>query len=98
MSLVINPAKGLAELIPLKLFLGGFMPKKCIEFTLKRPVLRLLDKAILDWIFPEIKPFLPVTFAVAQLAIKKILLPDWLFVQMRPAAGCISSPELNPLF
>jgi len=73
------------------------MPDERVQFTLKWPVFRSFDESILDWIFPEIKPFLMVAFAVAQLTVEKIFLPDWLFVRMRPPAGCISTPELNPL-
>jgi hypothetical protein len=77
---------------------GWFMPENCVEFALKRPVFGLFDQTILDGIFPEIKPFLPVAFAMAQLAVEKIFLPDWFFVWMRPAAGYVRTPELNPLF
>ncbi len=82
----------------MQLVLCGFMPGERIEFTLKRPVFRLFDESVLDRIFPKIKPFLAIAFAVTQLAIKKILLPDWLFRRIRPVARHVSPPELNPLF
>jgi hypothetical protein len=37
------------------------MPGECIEFTLKGPVFGSFDKAILNGIFPKIKPLLPIT-------------------------------------
>jgi hypothetical protein len=83
---------------PSEIISGRFMPDECVQFTLKWPVLRLSDESILDWILPEIKPLLMITLAVAQLAVKEILLPDWLFCRMRPATGRIGTPELNPLF
>src|SRR5208283_5526155 len=74
------------------------MPDECVQFTLKRPVFRSFDESVLDWIFPEIKPFLMITLAVAQLAVKEIFLPDWLFCRMRPTASRVGMPEPNPLF
>ena len=73
------------------------MPDECIEFTLKRPVFGLFDKSILDGIFPEIKPLLPVAFAVAQLAVKKIFLPDWLFVPDAASDGSRQHARIEPI-
>jgi len=74
------------------------MPRQYIEFTLIRPVFRSLHQTILDWIFPEIKPLLMIAFAVPQLPVEKIALPNRLFRRMRPAAGCLRPPKPNPLF
>ena len=74
------------------------MPDKCVQFALEWPVFRSFDESVLDGIFPEIKPFLMITLAVAQLAVKEIFLPNRFFCRMRPAAGRVGAPELNPLF
>ena len=45
-----------------------------------RPVFRLFHQAILDGIFPKIKPLLVITFSASQLAIEEITpgdVPQW---------------------
>ena len=73
------------------------MPENWVEFALKRPIFRLFHQLVLDGVVPKIKPLLPVTFAAAQLAVEKILLPNWFLGRVRPAASHLSTPELNPL-
>ena len=44
--------------------LSCIMPGQQIQFTLKRPVLGPFYQAVLDGIFPKIKPLLMITFTV----------------------------------
>jgi hypothetical protein len=74
------------------------MPRQDIQLALIRPVFGTLDQSVLDRIFPQVQPLLVIAFTSAELAIKKVLLPDRFFIWVRPVARCVGSPELYPVF
>src|SRR5450759_2216113 len=73
-----------------------FMPFQCMQFTLIRPFFHPLRQARFDRVFQHIKPLLVVALPTAQLAVKKVVLPDGFFGRIGPLPRRRCAPELNP--
>src|SRR5260370_19834288 len=72
------------------------MPQQHVQFSLIRPILRPVHETVLDWILPEVEPFLLITFTAAQLPVEEVPLPNGLFLWPRPMPAGLRAPEPDP--
>jgi len=72
------------------------LPSKKIQLPLVWPIGRLLHQSGTNWILDNVLPLLIVAFALAQLRIPEMALPDWSIVFVTPMSRTVRLPKHDP--
>src|SRR5438876_3563688 len=72
------------------------LPFQDVYFALIWPIFRLFNKAGTNWILENVHPFLLVIFALPQLRIPEMPLPDGRLFTTCPTSRRVRFPKIHP--